>query len=184
MEKIPFSNSKENNHSLQHQHSYSLIYCFICGIAYKQSHFISHYTECKNNYLTNPTYDNRPVQEPPNFEIFLTKIKKKEDLSSFLEEYNKVVEEIHFNLISKECPKCKKKFYPDDYLKHSFQCLRKRSLTEGDLVKCIDDINNNSSTNDTKQRKRRKMSMENLKSITKDEIKSFKYFNLLRYQNK
>ena len=78
MEKIPFS--KENNHSLQHQHSHSLIYCFICGIAYKQSHFISHYTECKNNYLTNPTYDTRPVQEPPNFEIFLTKIKKKRRL--------------------------------------------------------------------------------------------------------
>lgn len=183
METNSFSNSQENNHPFQHQHSHILIYCFICGIAYKQNHFISHYTECKNSYLTNPTYDNRPIQEPPNFDIFLRKIKQKEDLTSVLEEYNKVVEEIHFNLISKECPKCKKKFYPDDYLKHSFKCLRKRSLTEGDFVKCMNEINSNSK-NDKKQKKRRKLSMENLKSITKDEIKSFKSFNLLRYQNK
>ena len=32
-------------------------------------------------------------------------------------------------------------------------------------------------------RKRRKMSMEILKSIAKDEVKCFKCFNILRYQN-
>ena len=94
------------------------------------------------------------------------------------EEYNKVVEEIHFELICKKCPRCDKKFYPNAYLKHSSKCNRKRSMTDGEVTKVFE----GEQCKVTKRR--RKMSMENLKSIAKDEIKGFKSFNLLRYLNK
>lgn len=59
------SNSNESNSS--NKSSHTLIYCFICGIAYKKSQFVLHYRECKKNYVTNPNYNERPIKEPDNF---------------------------------------------------------------------------------------------------------------------
>ena len=159
-------------------HNHPLIYCFICGIAYKQSHFISHYTECKSNYLSSLSFKIRPLNEPKGFDLLLSMLERKEDITPILEEYNKVVEEIHFELICKKCPRCDKKFYPNAYLKHSSKCNRKRSMTDREVTKVFE----GEQCQVTKRR--RKMSMENLKSIAKDEIKGFKSFNLLRYLNK
>ena len=79
-------------------HNHPLIYCFICGIAYKQSHFISHYTECKSNYLSSLSFKIRPLNEPKGFDLLLSMLERKEDITPILEEYNKVVEEIHFEI--------------------------------------------------------------------------------------
>ena len=173
--------NQELSHSLS-QHSHTLIYCFICGIAYKQSHFISHYTECKSNYLSSLNFKIRPLKEPQGFDSLLLMIQRKEDITSLLEEYNKIVEDIHFELIYKQCPKCNKKFYPNAYLKHSSKCNKKRSMTDCEITKVMEEIDEMG--NCKVMKKRRKMSMENLKLIAKDEIKGFKHFNLLRYLNK
>ena len=173
--------NQESSHCLS-QHNHTLIYCFICGIAYKQSHFISHYTECKSNYLSSLNFKIRPLMEPKGFDTFLLMIERKEDITPFLEEYNKIVEGIHFELICKQCPRCNKKFYPNAYLKHCSKCNRKSSMTDCEISKVMEDVDDNGQRKVTK--KRRKMSMENLKLIAKDEIKGFKSFNLLRYLNK
>ena len=82
------------------------------------------------------------------------------------------------NVFGLEVSDCDKKFYPNAYLKHSSKCNRKRSMTDGEVTKVFE----GEQCKVTKRR--RKMSMENLKSIAKDEIKGFKSFNLLRYLNK
>ena len=159
MEKSNSNDSNTNN----------LIYCFICGIAFKQFHFVSHYRECKENYVFNEN-NKRQIKEPKQFDEFLLKIENREDISKELNEYNNFVESIHFELINKECPNCKQKFYPNEYLTHAKTCFHRKSLTFEPIQERY-------------QRKRRKMSMEILKSIAKDEVKCFKCFNILRYQN-
>ena len=156
------SNSNDSNCSSKSSHN--LIYCFICGIAYKKFHFVNHYRECNE---------------------LLLQIENQEDATEALNEYNNMVESLHFDLIYKECPNCEQKFYPNEYLTHiktcslrkslSFQTLHEAEYKEENIIEYV---------RDRCQRKRRKMSMENLKSIEKDEVKSFKSFNILRYKNK
>ena len=55
-------------------------------------------------------------------------------------------------------------------------------MTDCEVTKVMEEIDEMEECKVTK--KRRKMSMENLKSIAKDEIKGFKHFNLLQYLNK
>lgn len=145
MEKSNSNDSNTNN----------LIYCFICGIAFKQFHFVSRYRECKENYVFNEN-NKRQIKEPKQFDEFLLKIENREDISK--------------ELVNKECPNCKQKFYPNEYLTHAKTCFLRKSLTFEPIQERY-------------QRKRRKMSMEILKSIAKDEVKCFKCFNILRYQN-
>ena len=145
MEKSNSNDSNTNN----------LIYCFICGIAFKQFHFVSHYRECKENYVFNEN-NKRQIKEPKQFDEFLLKIENREDISK--------------ELVNKECPNCKQKFYPNEYLTHAKTCFLRKSLTFEPIQERY-------------QRKRRKMSMEILKSIAKDEVKCFKCFNILIYQN-
>ena len=90
MEKSNSNDSNTNN----------LIYCFICGIAFKQFHFVSHYRECKENYVFNEN-NKRQIKEPKQFDEFLLKIENREDISKELNEYNNFVESIHFELINK-----------------------------------------------------------------------------------
>ena len=91
------SNSNDSNCSSKSSHN--LIYCFICGIAYKKSHFVNHYRECKENYVTNPNFSERPIKEPEIFNELLLKIENKEDATEALNEYKKMVESLHFDLI-------------------------------------------------------------------------------------
>lgn len=177
------SNSNDSNCSSKSSHN--LIYCFICGIAYKKSHFVNHYRECKENYVTNPNFSERPIKEPEIFNELLLKIENKEDATEALNEYKKMVESLHFDLIYKECPNCEQQLYPNEYLTHIKTCSLRKSLTfESHHESEYKEDNVIEYVRDRCQRKRRKMSMENLKSIAKDEVKSFKSFNILRYKNK
>ena len=115
----------------------------------------------------------------------LLKIENKEDTTEALNEYKKMVESLHFDLIYKECPNCEQQFYPNEYLTHIKTCSLRKSLTfESHHESEYKEDNVIEYVRDRCQRKRRKMSMENLKSIAKDEVKSFKSFNILRYKNK
>lgn len=97
--------------------------------AYKKFHFVNHYRECKENYVTNPNYSERPIQEPEIFNALLLQIENQEDETEALNEYNNMVESLHFDLIYKECPNCEQKFYPNEYLTHIKTCSLRKSLS-------------------------------------------------------
>ena len=146
------------------------IYCFICGIAFKQSHFVSHYETCKDEYISGPNSRVKTFHEPSNFRQFLSDLQQGNDISAYVTEYHKIVEELNFQLVYKQCSRCKRKFYPSAYLKHTMKCFGKRSNTESSTQK-----GNVYFLLFQKQiRIRRKASMESLKSIARDEIKEFK----------
>ena len=154
------------------------IYCFICGIAFKQTHFVSHYQTCKDEYISGPNNKVKTFHEPTNFQQFLSDIQHGKDISLYLTEYHRIVEELNFQLVHKQCSHCKRKFYPSAYLKHTMKCFGKRSHTESSTQK-----GNVYLLLFQKQITfRRKTSMENLKSIARDEIKEFK--NVFHFNDK
>lgn len=146
------------------------IYCFICGIAFKPSNFVSHYLTCKQEYISGPNNKIKTFQEPNHFQTFLSNLQTGKDVSAYLTNYHKIVEDLNFQLVYKQCSHCKRKFYPSAFIKHTMKCFGKRSNTESNTQK-----GNIYLVLFQKQIKlRRKTSMESLKSITRDEIKEFK----------
>lgn len=173
--------------------SVQLIYCYICQISWKASGFISHYSECKNSYNKRPINKDRQVIEPEIVTLLIFKLTNNEDITEELNDYNQIAADASFDLLAKECPKCHKKFLPDNYLKHAEKCRKRKrkTLDFEDFKDCEEDDEEKGGGEkgdwkiEKKQRKRRKKSMENLKSITKDEVKNFKTFNikLMKYKD-
>lgn len=157
---------------------FSLINCFICGMSYKSSKFTSHYLQCKKSFENTLLGKERHIIEHPSFISLMDKLVQGRDYSIELEDYNQISEEEYFNLFAKECPKCHDSFMPDGYLKHSEKCKKRSSLNapEFEGIPNLDQQGN--SKNEKHQLRRRKSSMENLKSLTKDELKGFKKFNI------
>lgn len=154
------------------------IYCFICGIAYKATRFMTHYTECKSSFQQMPLGKKRPVKENELFVKIISKLQTGEDISEDLQEYHEIAEELYFNLLAKECPNCHCEFLPEKYLTHADSCLKQghhKVLVEYNEYQSLD---LNSRKNETKMKIKRKSSMDNLKTITKDEVKEFKLFNI------
>lgn len=153
------------------------IYCFICSIAYKSTRFVTHYTECKMAFQQMPLGKKRPVKEHELFLKILSKLEANEDFLEDLNEYHEIAEELNFNLLAKKCPNCNCEFLPEVYLTHADYCLKKvsqKQMEDYESAKMdMKDIKK-----EIKQKIKRKSSMDNLKTLTEDEIKGFKTFNI------
>lgn len=156
----------------------NLIYCFICGIAYKSSSFLPHYLECKKSFEQTLLGKERPIVEHPNFLSLTHKLITREDYSSELEAYNQICEDQYFNLFAKECPKCHEMFMPEAYLKHSEKCQVRSRFNTSEFEHFSNFDLKTDCNNEKKQKMKRKTSMDNLKSLTKDELKGYKKFNI------
>jgi hypothetical protein len=153
------------------------ISCFLCGEMFTTNGYEIHYLSCRDEYLKTDVAKTKPFPEPEELPELLNKIVMGFDVKEELEIYNEKADKIYFEILSQACKKCKRLFNPSAYSKHVKSCKggtgRKSSMADLDFMK-KDEEKPNLRNNNQNVKRSRKMSMDHINNINKDDMKQIK----------